>query len=128
MTGSCGDPFPVLFKFSCGSVVRKRQWPRHHSVLQQHKHVSLQKDSHPEGGVGPRTVVLRVCGRMRDVSHKHKEWRDLDLSSESERGRAQKHTHRPISSCCGSQPRGRRLVACCHTFPVVTNKKDNVST
>lgn len=68
-------------------------------------------------------MVLRVCGRMRDVVHKHKEWRDLDLSSESERERAQKHTHRPISSCCGSQSRGLRLVACCHTFPVVTNKK-----
>lgn len=70
---------------------------RHYSSLQQHKHVSLQKGSHPEGGVGPlwrrRTVVLRVCGRMRDVGHKHKEWRDLDLSSESERECAQKHTH-----------------------------------
>lgn len=33
------------------------------------------------------------------------------------------HTHRPISSWCGSQPSGLRLVACCHTFPVVTNKK-----
>lgn len=44
------------------------------------------------GEDGPR-AVLRVCGRMRDVGHKHKEWRDLDLSSESERERAQKHTH-----------------------------------
>lgn len=56
-----------------------------------------KKGSHPEGGVGPlrrrRTAVLGVCGRMRDVGHKHKERHDLDLSSESERERAQKNTH-----------------------------------